>query len=77
MSKGFNFQMQYQINFERATAVFDLNAAQPLVVYRNGQAEPMMLDATMGYLHETQYFLECVQKSERPKPSPSTTPPKR
>jgi predicted dehydrogenase len=67
MSKGFNFQMQYQINFERATAVFDLSAAQPLVLYRNGQAEPMPLDATMGYLHEIQYFLECVQKDQRPK----------
>jgi predicted dehydrogenase len=67
MSKGFNFQMQYQINFERATVVFDLNAPQPLVVYRNGQAEPMMVEATMGYLHEIQYFLECVKTGQRPK----------
>jgi predicted dehydrogenase len=66
MSSGFSFQMQYQINFERATAVFDLNAAQPLMLYSDGAGEAKVVEGTMGYLHEIKYFLECVAKGERP-----------
>jgi len=67
MQPPFEFRMQYQVNFERATAVFDLLSPTQLVLYRNGQKETIPLDPRMGYEQEISYFLDCINKGERPK----------
>lgn len=62
MAPGFGFKMQYTVNFEQATAVFDLGAESPLTLYRNGQAaETIPLEGTLGYELELDDFLSCIQ----------------
>lgn len=67
MAPGFGFQMQYTINFARATAVYDLSAPQPLRLYQNGKSEPVKVPAGMGYEHEIAYFLDCIRRRQTPK----------
>lgn len=67
MADGFGFRMQYTVNFDRATAVFDLAAQQPLMLYEPGQApRAIALDAVMGYDLEIGYFLECIKERRQP-----------
>ncbi|HEX2971567.1 MAG TPA: Gfo/Idh/MocA family oxidoreductase [Tepidisphaeraceae bacterium] len=66
MQAGFPFQMQYIVNFEHATAVYDLLAAQKLVLYQDKQPHPIELDPAMGYEHEIAYFLQCVREKRQP-----------
>jgi predicted dehydrogenase len=58
--------MQYTVNFDQATAVYDLLSPTPLVLYRNGAKETVELDTRMGYELEIAYFLDCIAKGERP-----------
>lgn len=67
MTDGFSFNMQFTVNFENATAVYDLQAAHPLMLYQKGhppQAVP--LENVMGYDLEIDYFLKCIQSGKRP-----------
>ncbi len=66
MAAPYEFRMQYTVNFDRATAVFDLLSPTPLVLYRDGQKEAIPLGAAMGYELEIAYFLDCVARGERP-----------
>jgi predicted dehydrogenase len=66
MATPYEFRMQYTVNFEQATAVFDLLAPEHLSLYRNGQKEAVALDARMGYELEIGYFLDCIAKGEKP-----------
>ena len=66
MAPGFVFQMQYTVNFERATAVFDSGAPEPLRLVVNGRSAPVKVKAGMGYQHEIAYFLNCVRTGRRP-----------
>ncbi|MGB7156998.1 MAG: Gfo/Idh/MocA family oxidoreductase [Tepidisphaeraceae bacterium] len=66
MSDGFGFKMQYTVNFENATADFDLAREQPLTLTQNGKTEPITCDAGFGYQGELQYFINCVKTGERP-----------
>ena len=62
MAPGFGFNMQYTVNFENATASFDLaRGERPLVLYLDGKATPVELPGGMGYEHEIRYFLDCVR----------------
>ncbi|MBI1852738.1 MAG: Gfo/Idh/MocA family oxidoreductase [Planctomycetes bacterium] len=68
MTAGFGFQMQYAVNFERATAVFDLAAAKPLTLHERGKkARAVAIPPGMGYDHEIAYFLDCIRTRRRPK----------
>ncbi len=67
MQPGFGFEMQYTVNFENATAVFDINAADQLRVIHEGRVEPVAVKAGMGYEHEIAYFIDCLQKGEHPR----------
>ena len=58
--------MQYTVNFADATAVFDLLAPTPLVVYTGWQKMVVELEKAMGYEKEIAYFLDCVARGERP-----------
>jgi predicted dehydrogenase len=67
MAKGFGFRMQYTVNFERATATYDLAEAEPLTLFEYGRA-PMKisLESGMGYQHEIAYFLDCIAAGRMP-----------
>lgn len=67
MAKGFGFQMQYTVNFEKATAIFDLGAAHQLTVVQDGKVKPVTVKPGMGYEHEIAYFLDCIRKGRRPR----------
>jgi predicted dehydrogenase len=68
MADGFGFRMQYTVNFERATAVYDLAAQQQLMLYEPGQApRAVEMETGMGYDHEIGYFLECITAGQRPR----------
>ncbi len=66
MADAFGFKMQYTVNFEHATADFDLAREEPLLLSRGGKTEPVACDAGHGYEPELRYFLHCVRTEERP-----------
>lgn len=67
MAEGFGFRMQYTVNFERATAVYDLAAPKVLTVWEAGKAAwNPELEGGMGYEHEIVYFLDCIRAGRRP-----------
>ncbi|HYE17037.1 MAG TPA: Gfo/Idh/MocA family oxidoreductase, partial [Tepidisphaeraceae bacterium] len=67
MTDGYEFRMEYTVNFERATAVYDLRATDKLVLYASGQRTAVPLEDRMGYDIEIEYFLRCIARNERPK----------
>ena len=67
MNAGFPFRMQYTVNFERATAVFDSSAPQPLMLYQAGEApRAIEIEPGMGYEGEIAYFVQCVREKRQP-----------
>jgi predicted dehydrogenase len=66
MAAPYEFRMQYTVNFETATAVYDLLAPDKLVLYRAGEKQAIPLDSRMGYELEIDYFLDCINKRQRP-----------
>ena len=68
MHNGFGFSMSYTVNFERATADFDLaRGEEPLRLFEDGKPpQTIACEKTDGYTLELGYFLECVQKRVRP-----------
>ena len=66
LADGYGFSMQYTVNFENATADYDLSRDQPLRLSQGGKSEPIECGPGFGYAAELRYFLDCVAKSERP-----------
>ena len=67
LSEPFGFKMQYLVNFEKATAVYDFpGVAEPLVLYRDGKREVVTCAKEFGYDVELRYFVECVETRRRP-----------
>jgi len=67
MAPGFGFRMTYTINFENATATFDMADEKPLTLYRaDHDPEKVELDPTMGYDLEIAYFLDCIATGNKP-----------
>ncbi len=66
MANGFAFRMQYMVNFENATAVFDSAGHEKLRLSHDGQTTAIELEAGMGYDHEIAYFLDCIRKGKKP-----------
>ena len=61
MAQGFGFQMQYQVNFELATACYDLSQDQPLSIFEEGKAPfKPSLPTEMGYFYEIEYFIDRI-----------------
>jgi len=68
MADGFGFSMHYAVNFERATAVFDFPAANPLMLYEPRKSpQPVELEGGLGYDHEIAYFLDCIREGRPPR----------
>jgi predicted dehydrogenase len=65
MADGFAFTMRYTVNFENATADFDIGREPSLVVSAGGKAEPVVL-AGDGYEGELTYFIDCIQSGRKP-----------
>lgn len=67
MTEGYGFTMQYTVNFEKATAVFDLALPQPLILIRQGHApESIAIADGMGYAFELDYLLNCLESGKVP-----------
>jgi predicted dehydrogenase len=65
MADGFAFTMRYTVNFERATADFDISRDHALIVSADGAAEHVDLTGD-GYAGELAYFIDCVATGRRP-----------
>ena len=67
MRGAYPFAMQFTVNFDRATAVYDLLAPSPLMLYESGKdAVAVPLENEMGYDREIAYFIECVNANKQP-----------
>jgi predicted dehydrogenase len=66
MARGFGFQMQYTVNFEHATAVFDIAADDQLKLIADGEVSAVSVPAGMGYEHELRYLVDCITNGTRP-----------
>jgi len=66
LAAGYGFTMQYTVNFENATADYDLAREQPLRVSKDGQTEAIDAGPGFGYAAELRYFIDCVKKGQRP-----------
>jgi predicted dehydrogenase len=68
MQAPYEFRMQFTVNFDKATAVYDLlRGDEPLLLYRDGKREAVALEKCMGYDKEIEYFLDCIAKGQRPR----------
>jgi len=68
MADGSPFSMRYCVNFENATAVFDLAAEHTLTLTEPGKdPTPIELESGMGYDHEIKYFVDCINAGRSPK----------
>jgi len=66
LADGAGFRMLYTVNFEQATADFDLFRDDPLLLWKDGKSEPVQVEGTDGYEGELQYFIDCINRGERP-----------
>jgi predicted dehydrogenase len=66
MSPGFGFSMQYCVNFENATAIFDLSKPEPFTVITPSGRVPVTLETGMGYDYEIEYLVKCIKNGKAP-----------
>ena len=66
MQQGFPFTMQFCVNFERATAVFDLSRDPQLTLIEAGDEHAVEVHEGMGYQHELAYLVGCIERGEQP-----------
>ena len=69
MNGDYPFQMTFTVNFERATAEFDLaRGPEALRLHRDGHpAETIPLPDTDGYVEELRYFVTCIRQGRPPR----------
>ena len=63
---GFPFFMGYVVAFEEATAVYASDRDPPLVLHRDGTAQPLPLELGTGYDGEIRHFLDACAGSAPP-----------
>ncbi len=67
MADGFGFQMAYTVNFENATANYDMGRAErPLTVSQNGSEEVVDCGDSDGWTEELRYMVDCLIHNRRP-----------
>jgi predicted dehydrogenase len=62
---GFAFKMAFTVVFERATADYEFDRANELVLARNGKSEPVALEALNGYDGEVRHLLDAIAAGRR------------
>lgn len=65
MADGFEFTMRYTVNFETATADFDIGREPALRLSKGGETEAVELEGD-GYFKEIEYMVDCLNRGERP-----------
>jgi len=63
---GADFSMRYTVNFENATADYDMAREDPLVVATGGEKTAITCEATDGYAAELAYMAQCVKTGTAP-----------
>jgi predicted dehydrogenase len=59
--------MSYTVNFERATADYDIaRGAESLKLAFENRSEIIKVDGIDGYVNELAYFIECIRTGQRP-----------
>lgn len=66
LADGFGFRMRYTVNFETATADFDIGRKDQLILSRDGKSEPIACADESGYDGEMRYIVQCIARNERP-----------
>ncbi len=66
LSEGFSFRMRYLAHFERATADFDIERKDPLLLHQDGKSTPIDCGPTDGWIEEIRYYLQCIAAGQRP-----------
>jgi predicted dehydrogenase len=66
LADGFGFSMRYTVNFENATADFDLARKDPLLLTTGGKTASVDAGPGHGYEPEVRYFVDCVAKGKKP-----------
>ncbi|MCF7763768.1 MAG: Gfo/Idh/MocA family oxidoreductase [Verrucomicrobia bacterium] len=68
MSEGFGFSMSYTVNFQRATAVYDVaRGAEALHLYQDGKPpEIMKFEEPDGFVGELTHMLESIRSGKAP-----------
>lgn len=68
MSEGFGFNMAYTVNFEQATADFDLSRGpETLKIYEDGKgARTEKVEGDDGYVGELTHFVESILAGKAP-----------
>lgn len=67
-TKGFGFNMSYLVNFENATADYDLSRGdEALKLFVEGQEpEVIKLDEPDGYVGQLTHFVDCIHNDTQP-----------
>jgi len=67
MAPGFGFNMAFTVNFENATADYDIaRGKEALRVSSNGKLEIITCDEPDGYVQELRYFVESIVSGKKP-----------
>jgi predicted dehydrogenase len=68
MAEGFGFNMAYSVNFDRATADYDMSRAEaPLTLSLNGEKETIDCGDSDGWTEELRYMVDCLVTGKPPK----------
>jgi predicted dehydrogenase len=60
------FYMGYTAVFEKGTLDFDIQRAQPVMLYTDDSADEVQVGATDGWFEEIKYMVECVVHGKKP-----------
>ncbi len=65
LAPGAGFRMRYLVNFEHATADFDLSRTPQLLVHTSERTSPVELSTLSGYDLEIRHFLDAINEGRR------------
>ncbi len=67
MAPGFGFNMSYTVNFENATADYDIARGEEGLKLSGGKSSKIIkVEGGDGYVQELTYFLDCIRAGNRP-----------
>lgn len=67
MAGGFQFNMAYRVQFERATLIFDFMQKPALSLWTAGRLTHPRLKSVNAYEAELRYLLDCVRRGRAPR----------